>query len=134
MVISKRVKELMGGSSWVRKMFETAIQLKAEYGEANIFDFTLGNPIEEPPPGFKQALKKFSSHPIPGMHRYMPNSGYPETSEFVAQQLSKETGRPPTADHIVMTIGAAGGLNVTLKAILHQGDEVVVPCAFLHEF
>jgi aspartate aminotransferase len=134
MVISKRVKQLMGGSSWVRKMFETAIQLKAEYGEANIFDFTLGNPIEEPPPGFKQALKKFSSHPIPGMHRYMPNSGYPETRQFVAQQLSKETGVPFTADHIVMTIGAAGGLNVTLKAILDQGDEVIVPSPYFVEF
>src|SRR4030042_2637163 len=110
MVISKRVKELMGGSSWVRKMFETAIQLKAQYGEANIFDFTLGNPVEEPPPGFKDALKEFSVRPIPGMHRYMPNSGYPETRQFVAQQLSKETGGPLSADHIVTPIGGAGGV------------------------
>jgi aspartate aminotransferase len=134
MVISERVKQLMGGSSWVRKMFETAIQLKEQYGEANIFDFTLGNPVEEPPPGFKDALKEFSARPIPGMHRYMPNSGYPETRQFVAQQLSADTGISFTEDHIVMTIGAAGGLNVTLKAILDQGDEVIVPSPYFVEF
>jgi aspartate aminotransferase len=134
MVISKQVKQLMEGSSWVRKMFETAIQLKAKYGDDNIFDFTLGNPIEEPPPGFKTALKDFSDNPISGMHRYMPNSGYPATRQFVARQLSEETGIPFTADHIVMTVGAAGGLNVALKAILDRGDEVIVPSPYFVEF
>jgi aspartate aminotransferase len=134
MVTSERVKELMKGSSWVRKMFETAAQLKLQYGEDNIFDFTLGNPIEEPPQGFKEALKEFALNPIPGMHRYMPNSGYPETRSFLAQQLSAETGISFTENHIVMTVGAAGGMNVVLKAILDQGDEVIVPSPYFVEF
>ena len=134
MVISEKVKELMQGSSWVRKMFETAAQLKVQHGEENIFDFTLGNPVEEPPRGLKEALKEFALNPIPGMHRYMPNSGYPDTRRFVAQQLFEETGISFTEDHIVMTVGAAGGLNIALKAILNQGDEVIVPSPYFVEF
>lgn len=134
MGISGNVKQLMEGSSWVRKMFEAADQLKMEYGEENIFDFTLGNPIEEPPSGFKAALKEFALHPVPGMHRYMPNSGYPETRKYVAQQLAKDTGLPFTENHIVMTVGAAGGMNIALKALLDQGDEVIVPSPYFVEF
>jgi len=134
MTISKKVRRLMGGSSWVRKMFESVPQLKAQYGEDNIFDFSLGNPVEEPPRGFKGALKEFALNPVPGMHGYMPNSGYPETRRFVAQQLSEETGITFTEDHIVMTIGAGGGLNVALKAILDQGDEVIVPSPYFVEY
>ena len=134
MAISEKVKQLMGGSSWVRKMFETAAQLKEEYGEDNIFDFTLGNPVEEPTPGFKKALREFALNPIPGMHRYMPNSGYPETRRFVAQQLSEETGITFTENHIVMTVGAGGGMNVALKTLLDQGDEVIVPSPYFVEF
>jgi aspartate aminotransferase len=134
MAISKKVKQLMGRSSWVRKMFESAAQLKVQYGEDNIFDFTLGNPAEEPPQRFREALKKFALDPTPGMHRYMPNSGYPETRRFVAQQLSEETGISFTENHIVMTVGAAGGMNVALKAILDQGDEVIVPSPYFVEY
>ena len=124
----------MKGSSWVRKMFETAAQLKEQYGEDNIFDLTLGNPIEEPPQGFQDALKEFALHPVPGMHRYMPNSGYEETRSFLAHQLTEETGISFTENHIVMTVGAAGGMNVALKAILDQGDEVIVPSPYFVEF
>lgn len=134
MTISEKVKRLMEDSSWVRKMFETAAELKLKHGAENIFDFTLGNPIEEPPPGFKEALKELAINPIPGMHRYMPNSGYPETRRFVAQQLSEDTGLSFTEDHIVMTVGAAGGINVVLKALLDQGDEVIVPSPYFVEF
>jgi aspartate aminotransferase len=134
MAISKKVKQLMGGSSWVRKMFESAAQLKVQYGEDNIFDFTLGNPVEEPPQRFKEALKGFALNPLPGMHRYMPNSGYPETRRFLAQQLSAETGIAFTENHIVMTVGAAGGMNVALKAILDQGDEVIIPSPYFVEY
>jgi len=88
MAISENVKKLMGGSSWVRKMFETAAQLKLQHGEENIFDFTLGNPVEEPPLGFKEALKEFALNPIPGMHRYMPNSGYAETRAMWVHRTS----------------------------------------------
>ena len=134
MAVSNRVRHLMEGSSWVRKMFETAARLKEQFGEDNIFDFTLGNPIEEPPPGFHKAFKELALHPIPGMHRYMPNSGYAETRRYVAEELYNETGLPFTEDHIVMTVGAAGGINVVLKALLDPGDEVIIPSPYFVEF
>jgi aspartate aminotransferase len=90
--------------------------------------------VQEPPQRFKEALKDLALHPIAGMHRYMPNSGYPETRRFVAEQLSKEKGIAYTEDHIVMTVGAAGGINVALKAILDSGDEVIVPSPYFVEY
>ncbi len=134
MAVAERIREMTEASSWVRKMFEEAAQLKRELGEDKVCDFTLGNPIEEPPLSFREGLKKLASDPLPGMHRYMPNSGYPETRAFIAEQLRQETGLPFTEDHIVMSVGAAGGLNVLLKAILNEGEKVIVPSPFFVEF
>jgi aspartate aminotransferase len=124
----------MAEGSWVRKMFEEGISLKKRVGEENVFDLSLGNPIMEPPPQFKEELKWLANNPIPGMHRYMENAGYPETRAAVAIQLSRETGIDFKADHIVMTCGAAGGLNVVLKTILNPGDEVIVFAPYFMEF
>ena len=74
----------MGSSSWIRRMFEEGIELKQRYGEENIFDLSLGNPIMEPPAEFFQEIKKIAEHPTPGMHRYMSNAGYAETRAAVA--------------------------------------------------
>jgi aspartate aminotransferase len=115
-------------------MFEVAAELKTQHGEENIFDFTLGNPIEEPPPKFKEALRDIALNPVAGMHRYMPNSGYLETRRFVADELSTETNLPFTDAHIVMTNGAAGGVNIALKALLDPGDEVIIPSPYFVEF
>ena len=134
MVISTKVSHIMKESSWVRRMFEVAAQLKVQYGDENVFDYTLGNPVEEPPAKLKDALKDLALHPIPGMHRYMPNSGYLETRRFVAAQLREQTGLSFTEDYIVMTIGAAGGVNIALKALLDPGDEVIIPSPFFVEF
>ena len=134
MAVAERIRKMTGASSWVRRMFEEAAQLKRELGEDRVCDFTLGNPIEEPPPSFKEGLKRLASEPLPGMHRYMPNSGYPETRAFIAEQLRQETGLPFTEDHIVMSVGAAGGLNVLLKAILNEGEKVIVPSPYFVEF
>ena len=83
-------------------MFEEGIRLKQQYGEDNIFDLSLGNPVMEPPPAFHATLRQLLQNPPPGMHRYMPNAGYVETRAAVATQLAKETGVAFTAEHIVM--------------------------------
>src|SRR2546430_17690980 len=79
MPIAQRVRQHMQAASWIRGMFEEGIQLKQQYGVDNVFDFSLGNPVLEPPPQFYEALHQLVTHPQPGMHRYMPNVGYPET-------------------------------------------------------
>jgi len=134
MAISKKVKDALEGASWVRRMFEEGEELKQRYGDGNVFDFSLGNPDLEPPPSLKKALKALADQPIAGMHRYMPNSGYSETRKAIAHYLAEESGLPFEERHVVMTVGAAGGLNVILKAILDEGDEVIVPSPYFMEF
>lgn len=134
MPISKRITELMKDSSWIRAMFEEGLRLKRIYGAENLFDFTLGNPIAEPPEAFKEELIKIVTSDAIGMHRYMSNSGYDEVREEIAQFQAEKTHLAFTRDHIIMTVGSAGGINVVLKSILDPGDEVIVPNPFFVEF
>jgi len=134
MPISEKVRKSMAEGSWIRRMFEEGAVLKQRYGEENIFDLSLGNPVMEPPTEFQQELKKLAEHPLPGMHRYMPNAGYAETRTAVAEQLSLETGIKFVMNDIVMTCGAAGALNVVLKTILNQGDEVIIFAPYFMEY
>ena len=134
MAISKKVKNALNNASWVRRMFEEGEQLKRVHGEENVYDFSLGNPNLEPPASLKKALKALADCPIPGMHRYMPNSGYSDTRKTIAEYLKEESGLPFDEKYVVMTVGAAGGLNVVLKAILDEGEEVIVPSPYFMEF
>jgi aspartate aminotransferase len=134
MTISKSITKLMENSSWIRAMFEEGEKLKKIHGVENIFDFALGNPITEPPQALKEELCRMVCADTIGMHRYMPNSGYDEVREEIAQFCTQNTGLPFTRDHIIMTVGAAGALNVVFKSILDPGDEVIVPNPFFVEF
>ena len=134
MPISQYVSRAMEEGGWIRRMFETGITLKAQYGESNVFDLSLGNPIMEPPPEFHAELLRIAQAPTAGMHRYMPNAGYPETRQAVADTLSSETGLAFGVGDIVMTCGAAGAANVVLRAILNPGDEVVILSPFFGEY
>jgi len=124
----------MASGSWIRRMFEEGAILKNQYGEENIFDLSLGNPIMEPPAEFFRELKEIAEHPTPGMHRYMSNAGYTETRATVAEQLALETGIKFTANDVIMTHGAAGALNVVLKTILNHGDELIIFAPYFSEY
>jgi aspartate aminotransferase len=134
MPIAQQIKHYMESASWIRDMFEEGIRLKQQYGEDNIFDFSLGNPVMEPPPAFHATLRQLLQNPTPGMHRYMPNAGYAATRAAVATQLAKETGVAFAAEHIVMCVGAAAGINVVLKTLLDPGDEVVFFSPYFVEY
>ncbi len=134
MPISRSILEQMKGSSWIRRMFEQGQELKKKYGERNVFDLSLGNPVLEPPPEFRRVLQEVVASSEPGMHRYMPNVGYPETRRAVAAALSRETGLDIPFDHVIMTVGAAGALNVAFKALLDPGDEVIAFIPYFPEY
>lgn len=134
MAVSKKIKEFISRSSWIRKMFEDGTRLKKQYGAENVFDFSLGNPNVPPPTLFKEILLEVVKEDIPGMHAYMPNAGYLETRNAVATYLSKEHSVFLSAEHIIMTCGAGGALNVTLKALLDPRDEVLIPTPFFPEY
>jgi aspartate aminotransferase len=134
MTIAKQIEGYMKSASWIRKMFEQGAKLKAEHGAENVFDFSLGNPNLAPPPAFQARLKALVDTDEPGSHAYMPNPGYPFVRQSVAAFLSREHETPVTENEIIMTCGAAGGLNVILKTILDPGDEVLTPAPFFVEY
>lgn len=134
MTIAKKIDEFITRSSWIRKMFEEGARLKAEHGADKVFDFSLGNPNLPPPAGFRDALKAVAEDDRPGVHGYMPNTGYPETRKAIAGFIQKEQQVSVGPDDIIMTCGAAGALNVILKAILDPGDEVITPAPFFVEY
>jgi len=131
--MSENIRESMAEGSWIRRMFEEGNVLREQHGAENVFDLSIGNPVVEPPPQFHRELKKLADSPVPGMHRYMPNAGYPETRAAVARQFSQETGLTFGADDIIMSCGAAGGCNVFLRTVLNPGDEVILFAPYFME-
>ena len=134
MPVSEKVHRLMQRGSGIRRMFEAGIALKQQYGEDKVFDLSLGNPVMEPPPEFREELKRLVDKPITGMHRYMPNAGYPDTREAVAAGLTAQTGIPFSMSEVIMTCGAAAALNVVLKAIVDPDDEVIFFAPYFVEY
>lgn len=107
-MISRRVEENLGQSSWIRKMFEEGTKLKAIHGEENVYDFSIGNPYFEPPKTVVDNLKKIVNEDVKGLHRYMANAGFQEVREKVAAAVSEGTKHPIEFGNVVMTVGAAG--------------------------
>jgi len=134
MSISNIVKQQITQGSWIRRMFEEGIRLKAKHGTDSVCDLTLGNPYLDPPPEFMKALRKVVKDEKPGVHVYMQNSGYPETRDRVAGRLRTDFDLPFTRDHVVMTVGAAGALNVILKSIVEPDDEVILVSPYFCEY
>ena len=124
----------MEKSSWIRKMFEEGIWLKKQFGEDNVFDLSLGNPVIEPPDQVQAALVKAAKDISPGLHRYMPNAGLQDVREAIAKTLSNECQVSLSANDLVMVCGAAGGLNITLKTLLDSGDEVLIFAPYFVEY
>lgn len=135
MIISNKIQKLIANQEgWTRRMFEEGLRIKKEYGEENVYDFSLGNPDTEPPDEVQKNLVDILSKPVKGMHRYMSNNGYEDVREEIAGYLREQYDVPFTANHIFMTVGCAGGLNILIKSMLNKGDEVIVPSPFFWEF
>jgi aspartate aminotransferase len=134
MTVAIKVHNAIERSSWIRRMFEEGAALVAEFGAENVYDFTLGNPSVEPPEAFHRELRRIVAQPDLGMHRYMNNAGYEETRAAVAKNIAKYSGVPINSSHIIMTCGAGGALNVTLKTILNPGEEVIILTPFFVEY
>ncbi len=134
MAISEKMKQFSIQSSWIRKMFEEGAKLKIQYGADQVCDFSLGNPDVPPPPQFREILQETARNTTPGQHSYMPNGGLPWVREAIAARMSAEQG--VTIDHgdLLMACGAAGALNVVMKALLNPGEEVIVLAPYFVEY
>lgn len=133
-VIAEKVARDMTSASWIREMFEKSCRLKAEYGAEGVHDFTLGNPNASPPAAFFDALRTVAAERQPALHRYMPNAGFDETRAAVAKFISTEYRLELEPGAVILTSGAAGGLNVVMRAICDPGDEVILLAPFFPEY
>ena len=115
-------------------MFVAGAELKKIHGAENVYDFSLGNPDLIAPEEFQQALIKEAKINAPFLHGYMPNVGYAETRNEVAKLLTEESGINFTENNVIMSVGAAGGMNVIMKTLLNPDDEVIVFAPYFAEY
>ena len=134
-MISNKMKDLVANSSIIRAMFEEGKRLSGIYGEENVFDYSIGNPSVAPPEIIKIEVNKILNETAPKLvHGYMNNSGYEDVRSKIAEYLNKKHDVNISLANIVMTCGAAGGLNILLKTLLNPEDEVIVFSPFFGEY
>ncbi|RDU23954.1 pyridoxal phosphate-dependent aminotransferase [Anaerosacchariphilus polymeriproducens] len=134
-MISEAMINLVSKSSAIREMFEEGNRLAAQYGAENVFDFSLGNPNVAAPKEVNQAIKTIIEHEeSTSYHGYMNNSGYENVRESVAASINRKQGTHFNQNNIIMTVGAAGGLNVIFKTLLNPDDEIVVFAPYFGEY
>ncbi len=135
-MVSEKMKTAVEGSSGVRAMFEEGNRLAGIYGPENVYDFSLGNPNVPAPEAVRISIEDLLDTEDPVvLHGYTnSNSGYEDVRQTVADSLNDRFGTHFTADNIIMTVGAAGGMNVILKCLLNPGDEVIVFAPFFGEY
>lgn len=134
-MIADRMKALVNNSSVIRAMFEEGKRLSDIYGEENVYDFSIGNPNVEPPEQVRQSvIDILREEPQNLVHGYMSNSGYEDVRGKIAEYINKTQGTDIDFENIVMTVGAAGGLNIILKSIINPGDEVITISPYFGEY
>ena len=134
-MISESVLNLNRNGSAIRAMFEEGARMAKEVGKENVYDYSLGNPSVEPPEEVKEAMLAVLNEESPNaVHGYMNNAGYEDVRAAVAEHLNALHGTNFGARNILMTVGAAGGLNVIFKVLLNPGDEVLTFTPFFGEY
>lgn len=134
-MISERMTRLASGGSAIRAMFEEGKRLAAQYGPENVYDFSIGNPYFAPPQAVSDAIVDIITNGDPmSVHGYPANAGFPSVRETVAQSLNRRFGTSYDSGNILMTVGAAGGLNVALCCLLNPGDEVICISPYFFEY
>ena len=133
--VTDQIKNSMASSSWIRKMFEKGMELKAEFGEDAVCDFSLGNPDVPPPPAVKRVLEEIAENAVrPLGLGYCPNAGLMEVRKTMAERLSAQQELPVAAKDVVMTVGAAGALVSFFRAVVEPGDEIITPAPYFVEY
>lgn len=134
-MIAEKMKSLVNNNSAIRMMFEEGKKMAAQYGAENVFDFSLGNPNVPAPESFNKAVKDIiNDEESTFVHGYMSNSGYEDVRDTVAESLNRRFDTTFTKDNIIMTVGAAGGLNVILKTLINPDDEVIAFAPYFLEY
>lgn len=134
-MISEKMTAMVKNSSAIRAMFEEGKIMAAKYGAENVYDFSLGNPNVPAPKEVKRAVEEILQEEDPLMvHGYMSNSGYEDVRAAIADSLNQRFGTSFHLENILMTVGAAGGLNVVMKTLLNPGEEVLTFAPYFGEY
>lgn len=134
-MISEKITAMVQNGSAIRAMFEDGKIMAAKYGAENVYDFSLGNPNVPAPVKVKEAIQTILSEEDSLMvHGYMSNSGYEDVRKAISDSLNRRFGTAFHWENILMTVGAAGGLNVILKTLLNPGDEVLTFAPYFGEY
>lgn len=135
-MIAEKMKGMVAGSSAIRTMFEEGTRMAEQFGAENVYDFSLGNPNVPAPASVKKAIMELLEEEDPVvLHGYTnSNSGYADVRETVAASLNRRFGTSFEGKNIIMTVGAAGGLNVILKTLINPGDEVITFAPYFGEY
>lgn len=134
-MIAEKMVGLVNNNSAIRMMFEEGKRLAAQFGAENVYDFSLGNPNVPAPSGLNTAIKEIlDNEESTFVHGYMSNSGYEDVRQTVAESLNRRFGTSFSQNNIIMTAGAAGGLNVILKTLINPGDEVIAFAPYFLEY
>ena len=134
-MISIKMQEQVQSGSVIRAMFEEGKRLAEIHGAENVFDFSIGNPNAKPPDAVNKAiLEILQTDNLMSVHGYMNNSGYEDVRAAVAKSINDKFGTAFTQKNILMTVGAAGGLNVIFKTLLNPKDEVITFAPFFGEY
>lgn len=134
-MVSDKMKDLVKNNSVVREMFEEGKRLEKIYGKEKVFDFSLGNPSVPAPEKVKEAIIKIVENEDPCfLHGYMSNSGFEDVREKIAESINKKFETNFTAKNLIMTVGAASGLNIVLKSIINPNDEVITFAPYFSEY
>lgn len=129
------MEALVAGSSTIRKLFEEGLQLAAEVGAENVYDFSLGNPASPVPAKVTESIKDIlAENPDSYVHGYMKNAGFDEVRANVAANLNKRFDMGYDAGDIVMTVGAAGAMNCIFRALIETDDEVIAFAPYFGEY
>ena len=134
-MISTKMQKLAQNNSVIRAMFEEGNRLAAEFGRENVYDFSLGNPNFPAPEAVGNAIIDIIKTVSPtDIHGYMSNTGFVPVREAIASSLNTLHGTAFDANNIIMSVGAAGGLNVVLKTLLNPDDEVITIAPYFVEY
>ena len=134
-MISEKMKPYVKNNSAIRMMFEEGNRLRAKYGADKVFDFSLGNPSVPAPDSVREAIINLVNNTDPTvLHGYMSNAGFEDVRQTIAESLNRRFDTKFSAKNLIMTVGAASGLNVILKTILNPGEEVIVFAPYFLEY
>lgn len=134
-MIAEKMIPFVQNNSAIRTMFEEGNRLKKQYGADKVYDFSLGNPSVPAPDCVREAIVDLANNEDPViLHGYMNNAGFEDVRETITQSLNRRFGTDFSAKNLIMTVGAASGLNVILKTVLNPGEEVIVFAPYFLEY